>query len=44
MLLIRKLREKYKKKLGARFTLKKFHEELLQFGAIPIPLIGKVIL
>ena len=33
---ILKLREDYKKKLGDRFTIKKFHDELLSHGMPPI--------
>jgi len=44
MLRIKQLREKYRKKLGSRFTLKKFHDDFLQFGAIPVPLVEKYLL
>lgn len=44
MLQIKKLREDYRKKLGDKFTSKKFHDEFLQFGAIPIPLVRKALL
>jgi uncharacterized protein (DUF885 family) len=44
MLQIRKLRQRYQKKLGKDFTLKKFHNAVLQFGAIPIPLVAKALL
>ncbi|MBY0472465.1 DUF885 domain-containing protein [bacterium] len=34
-----KLREDYQKKLGKAFTLKKFHDEFLGYGTIPLSLI-----
>lgn len=33
------LRDRMKRKLGTRFNLKEFHDELLSFGSIPPPLI-----
>ena len=44
MLRIRALREKYRRKLGHKFSLKKFHDALLRHGAIPIPLVEKALL
>lgn len=44
MLQIKKLREDCKAKWGKRFTLKKFHDDFLQFGAIPISLVRKMLL
>jgi len=44
MLRIKALREKVQKKQGAKFSLKKFHDDFLQFGAIPIPLVEKALL
>jgi uncharacterized protein (DUF885 family) len=41
---ILKLRDDYKKKLGAQFTLRKFHDAFLSEGAIPLPLVRKVLL
>ncbi len=32
-------REKLKKKLGSRFSLKKFHEKFLSYGSIPVKMI-----
>jgi uncharacterized protein (DUF885 family) len=43
-LMILKLRQDYKKKLGSAFTLEKFHDALLAHGDPPIPLIRKMIL
>ena len=38
-LAILKLRDDYKKKLGASYTLQKFHDEFIKLGPLPIPLI-----
>ena len=43
-LLIRKLREDYKKEQGSDFSLKKFHNELLGYGSAPITLLRDVML
>jgi uncharacterized protein (DUF885 family) len=43
-LMILKLREDYKKKLGSDFTLQKFHDALLAHGDPPIPLVRPFIL
>jgi uncharacterized protein (DUF885 family) len=43
-LMILKLRSDYKKKLGAAFTLEKFHDELLLRGDPPLPLLRPFIL
>ncbi|HET6894288.1 MAG TPA: DUF885 domain-containing protein [Candidatus Baltobacteraceae bacterium] len=43
-LMILKLREDYKKKLGSAFTLEKFHDALLAHGDPPIPLLRPFIL
>ncbi len=39
MLEIVRIREKFREKLGARFTLKEFHERFLAFGNVPPALI-----
>jgi uncharacterized protein (DUF885 family) len=39
-----KLREDYKKKVGAGFSLEKFHNELLKQGFPPIKLLRQVML
>jgi uncharacterized protein (DUF885 family) len=41
---ILQLRDDYKKKLGAKYTLRKFHDALLAEGAIPLPLLRKLLL
>jgi uncharacterized protein (DUF885 family) len=41
---ILKLREDYRKKLGAEFTLQKFHDALLAHGDPPIPLLRALLL
>ena len=39
-----KLRDDYKKKLGASYSLKKFHDAFLAEGAIPLPLVRRALL
>jgi uncharacterized protein (DUF885 family) len=41
---ILKLREDYRKQEGSRFTLQKFHDEMLRHGAPPIRLLREVML
>jgi uncharacterized protein (DUF885 family) len=41
---ILKLREEYKKKLGAQYSLRRFHDAFLAEGAIPLPLTRKILL
>jgi uncharacterized protein (DUF885 family) len=41
---ILKLREDYRKQEGAKFTLRKFHDEMLRHGAPPIRLLREVLL
>lgn len=41
---ILKLREDYRKQEGARFELRKFHDELLRHGSAPIRLLREVLL
>lgn len=43
-LMILKLRDDYKKKLGSAFTLENFHDALLAHGDPPIPLVRPLIL
>lgn len=43
-LMILKLREDYKKKLGSAFTLEKFHDALLAHGDPPLPLLRPILL
>ena len=39
--MIFKLRERYRQREGARFSLKKFHTDLLSRGTVPPPLLAK---
>ncbi len=41
---IYKLREDYKKAMGAEFSLQKFHDEFVRQGGLPIKLIRKIML
>ena len=41
---ILQLREDYKKKLGASYSLKKFHDALLAEGTLPLPLVREALL
>jgi uncharacterized protein (DUF885 family) len=41
---ILKLRDDYKRKLGAAYSLRKFHDAFLAEGAIPLPLLRKALL
>ncbi len=41
---ILRLRDDYKKKLGAQYSLRKFHDALLAQGAIPLPLLRDALL
>ncbi len=43
-LLILKLREDYKQKQGSNYSLQEFHDRLLSYGAIPLPLVRKMML
>ena len=43
-LMILKLREDYKREAGSAFSLKKFHDTFLSFGAPPIPLVREMML
>jgi uncharacterized protein (DUF885 family) len=43
-LMILKLREDYKKKLGSAYTLQKFHDALLAHGDPPLPLLRPILL
>jgi uncharacterized protein (DUF885 family) len=38
-LMILKLRKDWKAQEGARYSLQRFHDELLRFGAPPLPLL-----
>ena len=43
-LMIEKLREDYKREKGTEFKIKTFHDELLSYGATPVPLLRKFML
>jgi uncharacterized protein (DUF885 family) len=43
-LMILKLREDYKKKLGSEYTLQRFHDTFIALGPLPLPLIRKAML
>jgi uncharacterized protein (DUF885 family) len=43
-LMILKLREDYKKKLGSEYTLQRFHDAFIALGPLPLPLIRKAML
>ena len=44
ILMIKKLREDYKKEKGENFNLKEFHDTLLSFGSPPITVLRNLIL
>jgi uncharacterized protein (DUF885 family) len=44
MLRLRELREICRRRWGAAFTLRRFHDSVLRYGAIPIPLLEKMLL
>jgi uncharacterized protein (DUF885 family) len=43
-LMILKLREDYKAKMADSYSLKKFHDEFIRLGPLPLPLIRKAML
>jgi len=43
-LMILKLRDDYRKKLGDAYTLQKFHDSFIQLGPLPLPLVRKALL
>jgi uncharacterized protein (DUF885 family) len=43
-LMILKLREDYKAKLGAAYSLQKFHDAFIAIGPLPMPLMRKAML
>ncbi|MCE7733435.1 MAG: DUF885 domain-containing protein [Candidatus Heimdallarchaeota archaeon] len=43
-LMIEKLREDYKKEKGSDYKIKSFHDELLSYGASPVPILRKFML
>jgi uncharacterized protein (DUF885 family) len=43
-LMILKLRDDYKQKLGAQYSLQKFHDDFIKLGPIPLPLVRQKML
>jgi uncharacterized protein (DUF885 family) len=43
-LMILKLRDDYKKKMGSDYTLQKFHDAFIKLGPLPLPLVRKAML
>jgi uncharacterized protein (DUF885 family) len=43
-LMILKLRDDYKAKMGDAYTLKDFHDAFIKLGPLPLPLIRKAML
>jgi uncharacterized protein DUF885 len=43
-LAILKLREDYRQKMGAEYTLQKFHDAFIALGPLPLPLIRQAML
>jgi uncharacterized protein (DUF885 family) len=43
-LMILKLRRDYEQKLGAAYSLQKFHDAFIQLGPLPLPLVRKAML
>ena len=43
-LMILKLRDDYKAKLGAAYSLRKFHDAFITLGPLPLPLVRKALL
>jgi uncharacterized protein (DUF885 family) len=43
-LMILKLRDDYKSKVGAQYSLQRFHDEFIALGPLPLPLIRKAML
>jgi uncharacterized protein (DUF885 family) len=43
-LMILKLRDDYRKRLGDAFTLQKFHDAFIQLGPLPLPLVRRAML
>jgi uncharacterized protein (DUF885 family) len=39
---VRNLRSATERKLGSSFSLKRFHDDFLSFGSIPVPLIAEL--
>ena len=43
-LMIMKLREDYKAKMGEKYSLSDFHDAFIKLGPLPLPLIRKAML
>jgi uncharacterized protein (DUF885 family) len=43
-LMILKLRDDYKAKMGAEYSLQKFHDTFIGLGPLPLPLIRRAML
>ena len=43
-LMILKLREDYRAKKGAEFSLQEFHDSFIRLGPLPLPLVRKAML
>ena len=43
-LMILKLREDYKAKMGERFSLQDFHDSFIKLGPLPLPLVRRAML
>ncbi len=43
-LMLLKLRDDYQKQEGENYSLKKFHDTILEYGSPPIPLLREIIL
>jgi uncharacterized protein (DUF885 family) len=43
-LMILKLRDDYKQKVGAQYSLQNFHDAFIRLGPLPLPLIRKAML
>jgi uncharacterized protein (DUF885 family) len=42
--MILKLRDDYKAKVGAQYSLQRFHDEFIALGPLPLPLMRKAML
>jgi uncharacterized protein (DUF885 family) len=43
-LMILKLRDDYKAKMGSQYSLQNFHDSFIKLGPLPLPLIRKAML
>ena len=42
--MILKLREDYRARMGAKFSLQEFHDTFIKLGPLPLPLVRKAML